>query len=351
MGHKLSCTIVIVATAGIIGNCGLMIADCGFVHGSESGVRNPRSEIAATPVSATVPLHIHLPREVRVQDSLLTLGQVSVVKGDPAVAAVAGAIGLGRLSVPGQKAVLDRATILSRLASFGITAEQVRLTGAEAVTVRRHQKMITTEEFIEAGQAFLQQHPPGPMISEALPTTRPKDLILPGQVTELRLTPRFVRNGARGYVTVQIAVAADERQVGVRDIPFRLRYRCRRAVTLQEVPEGAILTPENVKIETTVSDQPEPAGWQPPYGLAAVRTLAADTEIRRDMVNSVQSPVIIRRNETVVIRVERPGLLVTAVGTVLQEGRAGEFVKVRNTDSSRVIVCKVNADGTVEPML
>jgi flagella basal body P-ring formation protein FlgA len=286
-----------------------------------------------------------------VRDGLLTLGQVSVVKGDPAVAAVAGAIGMGRLSVPGQKAVLDRATILSRLACSGVRAEQVRFTGAEAVTVRRHQKMITTEEFIEAGQTFLQQYPPGPMISEALPTIRPKDLVLPGQVTDLQLTPRFVRNRARGYVTVQIAVTADERQVGVRDIPFRLRYRSRRAVTLQEVPEGAILTPENVKVETTVSDQPEPAGWQPPYGLVAVRTLAPDMEIRRDMVHAVQSPVIIRRNETVVIRVERPGLLVTAVGTALQEARAGEFVKVRNTDSSRVIVCKVNADGTVEPML
>jgi flagella basal body P-ring formation protein FlgA len=298
-----------------------------------------------------VPLQVHLPREVKVQDSLLTLGQVSVIKGDPALAAVAGAIGLGRLSMPGQKAVLDRATILSRLASSGVTAEQVRLTGAEAVTVCRHQKTITADEFIEAGRAFLRQHPPGPTISEVLPTTRPKDLILPGQTAELQLTPRFVRNGARGYVTVQIAVTADGSEAGVRDIPFRLRYQCHRAVTLQEIPEGAMLTPENVKVETTDSDQPEPAGWQPPYGLAATRTLAADTEIRRDMVNSVQSPLIIRRNERVVIRVERPGLLVTAVGTALQEARAGEYVKVRNADSSRVIVCKVNADGTVEPML
>jgi len=69
------------------------------------------------------------------------------------------------------------------------------------------------------------------------------------------------------------------------------------------------------------------------------------------MVNAAQSPVVIRRNETVVIRIERPGLVVSAVGTVLQEGRTGELVKVRNADSSRVIMCKVNADGTVEPVL
>ena len=41
----------------------------------------------------------------------------------------------------------------------------------------------------------------------------------------------------------------------------------------------------------------------------------------------------------------------TAMGIALQEARAGDYVKVRNADSSRVVLCKVNTDGTVEPML
>jgi len=35
----------------------------------------------------------------------------------------------------------------------------------------------------------------------------------------------------------------------------------------------------------------------------------------------------------------------------LQEAQAGEYLKVRNSDSQRVIVCQVKTDGTVEPML
>jgi flagella basal body P-ring formation protein FlgA len=296
-------------------------------------------------------LRVYLPREVTVQDGLLTLGQVSIVKGDPALAAVASKIGLGRLSVPGQKAVLDRPTILSRLASFGIDAQQVRLTGAQAVLVRRHQKIINADDFIEMGKTFLQQHPPSPTVCEVLPTVKPKDLVLSGQPGDLQLTPRFVRSQAPGCVTVQITVSADGREVGVREVPFRVRYQCHRVVTIKEIPEGAALTPENVKIETIVSDRFEAAGWQPPYGSVTVRTLAADTEVRRDMLSAAQAPVVVRRNETVVMRVERPGLVVSAVGTALQEARAGEYVKVRNTDSSRIIICKVNADGTVEPMI
>jgi flagella basal body P-ring formation protein FlgA len=34
----------------------------------------------------------------------------------------------------------------------------------------------------------------------------------------------------------------------------------------------------------------------------------------------------------------------------MQEGRAGEYIKVRNLDSQRMILAKVNEDGTVEPI-
>jgi len=296
-------------------------------------------------------LQVHLPREVTVQGNLLTLGQISVVRGDPALVAAAAAIGLGQLSMPGQKAQLDRPTILSRLASQGIPAQRVRLTGAEAITVRRFQKIISTEEFIELGKTFLRQRPPGPAIRAAIPTIKPKDLVLPGQVADLQVTPQYGKTAARGSVTVQITVTGDGKELGVREIPFRLRYLSHRVVTAKEVPEGTALTAENTKIETLESDQPEPANWKPPYGQMAVRTLAAGTEIRGDMLNAAQAPVIVLRNEAVVIRIQRPELVVTAMGIALQEARAGEIVRVRNADSSRVVLCKVNTDGTVEPML
>jgi flagellar basal body P-ring formation protein FlgA len=296
-------------------------------------------------------LQVHLPREATVQGSLLTLGQVSVIRGEAELVAAAGSIGLGQLSIPGQRAVLDRPTILSRLASHGIPADQVRLTGAETVAVRRFHRVLGSDEFVEVGRTFLRQHPPGPGIAEMIPTVKPKDLVLSGDVQDLQMVPRFVRSGLRGLVAVQIAVLADGQEVGTRDLSFRLKYQTRRVVATAEIDEGTVLTPENVKIETVVSDQPEPAGWRPPYGLVAVRKLAENTELRPDMVVSAQPPLVIRRNETVFIRIERPGLTVTAVGRTLQEGRAGEYVKVRNTDSNRVIVCKVNPDGTVEPML
>jgi len=319
--------------------CVLSIAP--LCHAGASGGQDiPRDDL----------LRIHLPREVTVQNPLLSLGQVTVITGAGPLVTTAGGVRLGRFSVPGQKITLDRATILSRLASQGIPAEKVMLTGTDAVTVRRRQQIISGDEFVSFARLFLQQNPPGSSPCDGTAVAKPKDLALPGEPQNMQLVPRFVENGAGGFVTVQVSVVVDGQEVGSRTVPLRLRYRGHKALTVQEIAEGATLTPENVKIEETVSDRPE-TYWKSPYGLVALRKLPARTEIRGDMVDAAQPSLVIRRNETVVIRVRRPGFMVTAVGLAMQEGRAGQYMKVRNTDSHRIIMCKVNDDGTVEPVL
>jgi flagella basal body P-ring formation protein FlgA len=327
---------------------GVFLAVCGAVT---IGTVTQGVIAAANDSDGDTLLQVHLPREITVRDSLLNLGQVSVVRGTGPLVAKARGIGMGRFSMPGQKVVLDRRTILSRLASFGIPPERVRLTGADAVTVRRPQEIIESQDFVEMGRRFLEQNAPTSSVYEAVPLVRPKDLVLAGQPEDIQLKPQFVRSTARGLVTVQVGVIADGKDIGSRDILFRLKYECRQAVTLTDIAEGAVLTPENVRVEKRISDRPEPASWKPPYGLVTTRALPVNMAIREDMVRLAQSDVIVRRNKTVVIRIERPGLTVTAVGTALQEARTGETVKVRNDDSRRVVVCKVNPDGTVEPIL
>jgi len=296
-------------------------------------------------------LQVHLPREVVVEGQQLDLGRVSVIRGPGAMVAKATKVGLGRFSVPGQELVLDRPTILSRLASSGILASQVRLTGAEAVKVRREQEIIGTEDFVETARQFLLQHAVGRSAAKIVPIVQPKDLILPRSSQQVQLTCELGRRRTRGHVTVLIHVAANGKEIETRDVAFRLRYERHQIVALQQIAEGTALSAENVKIEMIESDQPELAGWKPPYGQTAVRTLAAGAEIRPNMIAVAQSAVVVHRNEVVQIRLERPGIVVTAMGTALQEAQAGEYLKVRNSDSQRVIVCQVKTDGTVEPML
>lgn len=305
----------------------------------------------ATPPADTPVLQIHLPREVTVKGNQLSLGQVTIIRGPGSVVTKARQIGMGRLSIPGQKIVLDRPTILSRLASSGISGDQVRLTGAQAVIVRRRLKIIGTDSFLEIAEDALKKHPLASKACERQLLGDPKEVVLSQQVKDVQYVPRFVPRRARGLVSMEIDIVADGKKVATRDLTFRLKYPGHQAVTAELITEGTVLTVENIKIKEAVLDSPEPEGWKPPYGLAATRSLPADTVLRRGMVEVPKPPVVVSRNETVVIRIERPGLLITAKGLALQQARTGEVVKVRNTDSQRVIMCKVIAQGTVEPVL
>ncbi|MHC4762939.1 MAG: flagellar basal body P-ring formation chaperone FlgA, partial [Planctomycetota bacterium] len=60
--------------------------------------------------------------------------------------------------------------------------------------------------------------------------------------------------------------------------------------------------------------------------------------------------ILLKRNQNVVIKVDRLGLLITAIGKTMQDGRVGEYIKVRNVDSQRIIMAKVSEDGSVEPV-
>jgi flagella basal body P-ring formation protein FlgA len=51
-----------------------------------------------------------------------------------------------------------------------------------------------------------------------------------------------------------------------------------------------------------------------------------------------------------VIQVKQPGLAITAMGEALQDGRTNEYIKVRNVDSQKTLLARVNQDGTVEPI-
>jgi len=337
-------------------------------------------------------LQIYLPREITIQEDCLTVGQVGIIRGEESLVARASEVALGRISVPGQKIVIDRSTLLSRLACNGIPTSKLSLTGAEKITVRKQQQVIKGEEFVELASSFLKKPAGGgndPVQGFALaadsvcqlnPVQTPKDLILPGRSCDVRLSPRLVEGGAKNQAKVQITVFASDpvggdKEIGTREVIFRLKFNRHSVVTLTEIPAGAVISPENVKIEKIVSDQaegldrirpaprlrgdklapaeagvgPEPEDWRPPYGLIAKRRLPANTVVRPDMLSSVE-PTTIERNETVVLRIDRPGLLVTALGKAMQKGQAGEYIKVRNLDSQRIILCRVVEDGTVEPI-
>jgi flagella basal body P-ring formation protein FlgA len=294
-------------------------------------------------------LKIYLPREVTIKNSNLTLGRVSIIQGSESLTAKANEIPLGKISLPGQKIVLDRPTILGRLACNGIPTSKVTLTGSEKITIKQQNRTISGDDIVSLAESFLEKNPPDSTVCKWNPIRKPKDFVVSEGSKDIKLFPRLVRTGVKNQARVEIAVLSESKKIGARQATFSLVHECHQAITEVDIPAGGVISPQNIKIEKIQSNDPEPAGWKPPYGLIAKRPLPAGTVLVSNMLKSLESPVILKRNQNVVIRIETPGFLVTAMGIALQDGRAGDYIKVRNMDSQRIILARIKKDGTVEP--
>jgi flagella basal body P-ring formation protein FlgA len=294
-------------------------------------------------------VQVYLPREVAIKGDTITLGQVCIIRGAKELAARANAIALGRLSLPGQTIVFDKSLVLSRLASNGIPASKVVLTGAERTTIESQRRIIEGSDFLQLASSFLKENGVIGSGRQLKPAGMPPDLVIPDANKDIKLSPHLMKSRLRNRANVQIVVFADDKQIAARKVTLLMKYNCRRAVALVDIPVGAVVSPQNIKIENFSSDHPGPADWKPPYGLTATCLIPANSSIQSNMVNPVRPKVSIKRNQTVVIRIERPGFLVTAVGIATQNGQSGEYIKVRNVDSRRVVLAKIRDDGTVEP--
>ncbi len=334
---------------GMLITCALITCAL-FCHTSMGSVESKSVNSQDNGAQKDAGVRIYLPRKITIQDNYLKLGQVSIVRGDESLVAMVNEIALGRFSMPGQEIVIDRSTLLSRLACNGIPPSIVTLTGAEEITVKKQHKIIKSIEFVKLAYSFLKKNLSAGSACQAEPLRIPKDLLLPVLDKNVILNPRMVKSGALNQAKVRISVLADSNEIGSGEVTFRLKFNCSTAVTLAEIPAGAVISPENVKIGKIVSDYPEPANWSPPYGLIARRALPANTVIQPDMVIPAKPAVSIKRNEIVVIRIDMPGLLVTALGKAMQQGHAGECIKVRNIDSQRIIAARIEEDGTVVPI-
>jgi flagella basal body P-ring formation protein FlgA len=295
-------------------------------------------------------LMIHLPSEATVENENLKLGQVAEVSGSEPLAAKAREVELGRISVPGQKVTIDRSLIISRLACSEAAVSNPVFSGADKVIVSQAAKVIKGDKFTESASSFLADSIREQSIAKWEPTREPAEFVLPAGTQNFKLVSKLVSRGTNGLATIEVGVVADGKLTGVRQITLRPKYNTHRIITVADVAAKEAITAENTRIENVVSDGPEPANWAAPFGCVAVRNLPSGTVISSGMAKHIRPQVVIERNQTVSIRIERAGLFVTALGKTLQQGKLGEYIKVRNVDSQRVIMAKVNEDGTVEPV-
>jgi flagella basal body P-ring formation protein FlgA len=294
-------------------------------------------------------LHVHMPRTVRLEGKDIRLGALAIVRGpDEKLVAKASQIAMGRSPWSQEKMVIDRRTILSRLAANGIKAASVRLTGAEKVVVTRRDVVFSADKLVKVAEAFIKKACPVPGQCQWRLLRKPEVLLVP-EGGEIKLLPRLAGKLQGGYVCVEVVALNGKREIGVARIPFKQLYSMRQLVAVRSIPSGGLITTDNTKI-TLVSVASKPPEWRSPYGMTCIQAVRPGGVIRSSLWKAKKPIVVIKKNGAVQMKIQMSGFIIVTTGQALQDGRIGDVIRVRNVDSKRIVMASVAPDGTVTPL-
>jgi len=175
-------------------------------------IRNTTITMIALAISAAIPagawaqddeaspVRVYLPRTKVVNSPTLKLADIAYISGqNAAMADKARGVTLGRSPFPGEKLTLARSVILARLAGVGIDREDVQLSGAKSVRIRRDSSTVASEDFVsETGSP----------------------------------------NNGQFRVSVAVVDQADHKELGRRNLVFKLKYQSQRATATRDIWPG-----------------------------------------------------------------------------------------------------------------
>lgn len=297
-------------------------------------------------------LKMYLPREVKITGDTMVLGDIAIMFGGSAeeIAKIS-AIQLGKFSRPGQEITVDRRTIESRLTANKIDLKSITFTGAKGVTVGRKEMVVTKKEITAKADAFLKKNKTNASVASYKLTRVGRSIIIPGQNAKVTMIPRLGKRLSVSQTTVDVDIMVDGKIIGTNQVIYRPMYNCRRFVAKTDLPAGTVISSGNTKMETVESTIPEPRTWQSPMGLVVRRNIRIGSLIRNSQVAKPRPPILIKRNALVVIKIQTASLTLTVSGQALGEGAFGDTIKIKNVDSKKIIICKVNFDGSVSPLI
>jgi flagella basal body P-ring formation protein FlgA len=294
------------------------------------------------------PIVITVASEAQVQGPKITLGEVAELQGEPAdtVARMRQVI-LGQAPSAGVERQLSQSSIVTQLKHQGFALQSVQLQGAPQVRVRRAVQRLDPQPM----EAVVRQ-----ALSRRLSQTPRRTSI--GDIRGLSTV--FVPPGP-----VQYEVTVPERKALLGPTPFTLAIHVAGKVEKQlngtayiamtqevvslvrPVAQDEIITADAVsrtQVQVTHPMRQAVAQPQDVIGKRARRSLAGNVPLSTQDVAA--SPVV-HKGDLVRIVLEAPLVKVSTSGEVLEAGKVGDTIRVKNTSSNRQVRAQVIDKQTV----
>ncbi len=232
-----------------------------------------------------------LPAKAAAGTPVVTLGQVAKLHGgDDKLRAKLAAVDLFERTKKDAAVTVSRRQIEIRLQLAGYTTADVLVGGAESVTVAVAKKTVPADDVISAAKKAL--------------------------------LAQFPENGDGLAVSLALPLAVKLPEIVDAD-----------AIGISAVPHAATVKPGRVQMDVTIKINGETKLAHP---------------VHFDVKATKVEPILVKARQPVRLVVRQGAMTLEATGESLQDGRAGETIKVQNAVTKKAVTGRVSAAGVVE---
>ena len=175
------------------------------------------------------------------------------------------------------------------------------------------------------------------------------DLPKPYQVPAGRISHQVIpaKPGAIGSRRMTLMTRVDGQIISNQSVRVELEALAEIVVSAGVLRRGELLNNDNIELRYQDVSRVK----NPIYSIAEIVGKRLKRSVRLGeplQKNQVEFPPVIKRGERVVIQAKSQGFMLTAAGEAKQDGRAGEAIRVLNSNSRKEILCQVVAPGLVK---
>jgi len=281
----------------------------------------------------------------------MTLGQLAEISGDDVewVNSLR-QLKLGSAPPLGSSIVLTKEVLNMRLRATGSDFSGIIWKIPDAVTVTTNSQSVSGQALIDKAVVAIEEqigHSAKREDFTITPVGNMQDIIIPGGNVMLSSTVPY---GVRYNTTTSVAVTVTVNgqlfsKVGLN---FDVKLYNQVVVVNNQISLGEILTTDNVRYERMEIGRLGPGystNLSKVLGLAARRSLTPGMVVIDSMMTK---PLLIKQGNMVNIAAYMGSMEVIAAGKAMQDGCAGQLIRVQNINSARIIFAKVLDESTVQ---
>ncbi len=273
---------------------------------------------------------------ISVRDAVVKVSDIfsgPIPRGDRAVLAA---------PAPGERSVLDVDLLMRIARAYGLDWKPV--SREIKAVVKRESRILAHADILAEVRAALEAEgaPPDAELqtsSASLAVALPADADPGIEVGQVSYDPKTRRFSA----VVDVTALSGDRVVFTRQMPVggRVFATERVPVLSSSLSRGDIIQPENVTMVSLRADLVRDGAITDAQSLIGkqARRLIKDGEPIKP--NQVQTPVLVRRGDEVVVFYALKTMNLTAKGKALDAGGQGEHIRVLNPKSNRILTAKI----------